>query len=229
MLEFLENCDLNLCSVISFHLVNNQHRQFSGDIRDRYSQSAPISRSESPSLMQNHNTSGRRIQRFMTIMNELIILIEPDDKRYGWGIIRFMARLQDIEKIVMHSKELGNLQTIPPLPEKDDNKSLYIYFDSYRLSSSIALDAKITNSRIGYRNRQQSIVARFQFNDSVRSLVARNNLCKAHKKVLDRKIIAVANLIDVPTSGQTARSACVSKSGHDGNKKSTNQNHHNHR
>ncbi|XP_046918540.2 C-type lectin domain containing ema [Dermatophagoides farinae] len=230
----LENCDLNRCSVTFYQLVNNQHRQYSGDARDRYSQSAPASRSESPSLMQNSNTSGRRMQRFMTIMNDLIILIEPDDKRYGWGVIRFIARLQDIEKIVMHSKELGHLQTSPPLPEKDNNKSLYIYFDSYRLSSSIALDNKMTITRIGYRNRQQSIVARFQFNDTVRSLVARNNLCKAHKKVLDRKIIAVANLIDVPTSGQTTvsqsiiRTGSSSKSSLDSNKKATNQNHHNH-
>ncbi|OTF81966.1 CLEC16A-like protein, partial [Euroglyphus maynei] len=233
----LENCDLNLCSVTFFHLLNNQHRQpFSGD--RYYSQSAPTSRSDSPTLMQNHHTaSGRgRIQRFMSIMNEFIVLIEPDDKRYGWGIIQFIARLQDIEKIAVHSKELSHLQTIPPLPEKDDNKSLYIHFDSYQLSSSIVSDTKsMINPR--YRNnnnnnnRQQSIVVRFQFNDTVRSTVARNNICKAHKKVLDRNVIAVANLIDVPTSQtsiiRAAGASSASKScHHDGAKKSTTNHNH---
>ena len=128
------------------------------------------------------------MSRFMVITSEHVILIEPDTKHYGWGVIRFIARLQDLE--FWSHAHAANQPTTPAIPrkEKDDLQSIYIYFRRYQMSSSM-----IESSY----SRSQSIVIRFSFDDQIRCYAAKQHLTKAQSKVRERKISAIVRIIDL--------------------------------
>lgn len=70
-----------------------------------------------------------KTRRFMVIDFQQVILIEPDARRLGWGIAKFVAFLQDVEVN----------------PDKDDSRSLHIIIrqngaNSY--SKRVLLNAK---------------------------------------------------------------------------------------
>lgn len=139
----------------------------------------------------------------MVITSEHVILIEPDTKHYGWGIIRFIARLQDIE--FWSHAHAANQPCTPTIPrkEKDDIQSLYAHFRRYQLSASMSDPSS--------RSLAGSIVIRFSFDDQIRCYAAKQHLTKAQSKVHDRKISAIIRLIDL-NSYETSSTVPMSSS-----------------
>ncbi|KAF7495280.1 Protein CLEC16A [Sarcoptes scabiei] len=216
----LDNCDLNYCTVTFYQIIPsivNRTRNFGKNQRRSSASSSTVTKSStfmtpsspnSPSISLN-NSSVRKSCRFMAIVSELLILIEPDEKRYGWGVVLFIARLQDIEKILMTVKDFGQMATAPPLPERDDNKSIFLSFTSFQISK-VLMDQKMVSSTSSHQqpfttfrsrlDQNENIIARFQFADAIRYIAARNCLLRSHKKMLDIKITAISRLIDMPIS-----------------------------
>lgn len=201
-----ENCDLNACSV-KFYYPVNQSKSF-GQSRVRKSTnltSIPVNRSSSPSVSSN-----KKVARFMAIIGDLAILIEPDEKRYGWGVIRFIARLQDME-LLSQPQAISQITT-PPIPEKekDDSRSIYVFFRRHLLSSSLT-DMKYSPTISKTLSDSASIIARFSFHDTIRSFAAINNLKKAQKKEIYKKIAAIGQLIDLKPQDNPHLDKCVNE------------------
>lgn len=191
---FSENCDLNACSVKFYYPVNQSKSFGMNQLRKSNSHFSNFA-SGSPS-------SNKKIARFMTIIGDLVILIEPDEKRYGWGVIRFIARLQDMELLPLPQAIAQITTPVIPEKEKDDVRSIYAFFRRHLLSYSLT-DSKYAPSVANKSlSESASIIVKFSFDDTIRSLAAMNNLKKAQKKELCRKMAAIGKLIDLKSTEQ---------------------------
>ncbi len=103
-----------------------------------------------------------KFRRFMVIDSQQLILIEPDTKRLGWGIAKFVSWLQDVEVSA----------------DKDDSRSLHLNIRQCAQNSSrnrVLLNAKfvfddhirclaakqrLTKGRIKARQRKMHQIAR---------------------------------------------------------------------
>lgn len=182
----------------------------------------------------------------MVITPEMLVLIQPDCKRVGCGVIRFLARLQDIEilpnsyaisqvALAMSTSMVGHtFGGLPPMLEKlRDNTTLYIFFRRYQMSTTMANDAAAhlmpvdggTASTASHRRPSNlymststggggglapgnSIIACFNFDDSIRYNTTFKHLSKMQSKVRDRKFSAIMRLIESePTRTSTSAAA----------------------
>lgn len=174
-IDLVENNDLDACLVRFFYPIN-------GNVRMNVDH-------HSTTTTNTNMDTNKRLYRFMVITNEHIVLIEPDIKHYGWGIIRLLARLQDLEfwsPQYAHSKH-----TNPPIGRtlsRDDCQSFIVYFRRYQMSKE--MQPKMVP-------KSSSIVARFSFDDQIRCHAARQHLTKAQSKIYDRILSVIRQMIEL--------------------------------
>ncbi|XP_033121088.1 protein CLEC16A-like [Anneissia japonica] len=93
---------------------------------------------------------GQRQRRFLVMHTHQVILVEPDVKRLGWGVVKFVGPLQDVEV----------------QGDKDDSRSLHVTIHK-RLISSHAKPFPL-------------LAARFIFDDHIRCMAAKQRLLKGN-------------------------------------------------
>nr|CAD7397490.1 unnamed protein product [Timema cristinae] len=113
---------------------------------------------------------GQKIRRFLVIDVIQLILVEPDTRRLGWGVAKFVGFLQDIEVT----------------GDKDDSRCLHITIHR-PLSSSAA-------------NRVPLLSAKFIFDDHIRCMAANQRLSKGRIKARQKKMHMIARLLDLPSN-----------------------------
>ncbi|XP_067005962.2 protein CLEC16A homolog isoform X2 [Anabrus simplex] len=116
------------------------------------------------------NKEGVKIRRFLVIDVIQLILVEPDTRRLGWGVAKFVGFLQDIEVS----------------GDKDDSRCLHITIHR-PLSSSSA-------------NRVPLLSAKFIFDDHIRCMAAKQRLTKGRIKARQKKMHMIARLLDLPSN-----------------------------
>ncbi|XP_033215304.1 protein CLEC16A homolog isoform X2 [Belonocnema kinseyi] len=113
---------------------------------------------------------GQKVRRFLVIDIIQLILVEPDTKKLGWGVAKFVGFLQDIEVA----------------GDKDDSRCLHLTIHK-PLSSSTT-------------NRIPLLSAQFIFDDHIRCMAAKQRLTKGRIKARQKKMGQIARLLDIPTN-----------------------------
>ncbi|XP_041363000.1 protein CLEC16A-like [Gigantopelta aegis] len=117
-------------------------------------------------------------RRFLVIDPVQLVLVEPDNKRLGWGVVRFVAFLQDIEVT----------------GDKDDSRSLHILV--HKPSSSV------------HARPLPLLAARFMFDDHIRCMAAKQRLMKGRIRARQQKMQIIERMLDIAQTdgGDTAGS-----------------------
>ncbi|XP_054722347.1 protein CLEC16A homolog [Uloborus diversus] len=110
----------------------------------------------------------QKIKGFMVIDALQLILVDPDTKRVGWGIAKFVGFLQDIEVT----------------GDKDDSRCLHI---------TIHRPSSIASGSI----RSPLLAAKFVFDDHIRCMAAKQRLSKGRQKARQRKLYQIARLLEL--------------------------------
>lgn len=126
---------------------------------------------------------GGKMRRFLVIDVIQLILVEPDTKRLGWGVAKFVGLLQDIEVT----------------GDKDDSRCLHITVHKPLSSSSL--------------NRIPLLSAKFIFDDHIRCMAAKQRLTKGRIKARQKKMHQIAKLLDLPSNVQPCPSPPVYNTG----------------
>ncbi|XP_022103305.1 protein CLEC16A-like isoform X2 [Acanthaster planci] len=113
--------------------------------------------------------SPQRVRRFLVIDNHQLILVEPDSKKLGWGVARFVGPLQDLEVT----------------GDKDDSRSLHVTIHKRMTTSPHAKPIPL-------------LAARFQFDDHIRCMAAKQRLTKGRQRVRQAKTADIAALLEIP-------------------------------
>ncbi|XP_011498267.1 PREDICTED: protein CLEC16A [Ceratosolen solmsi marchali] len=113
---------------------------------------------------------GQKIKRFLVIDCIQLILVEPDTRKLGWGVAKFVGFLQDIEVA----------------GDKDDSRCLHLTIHK-PLSCSTS-------------NRIPLLSAKFIFEDHIRCMAAKQRLTKGRIKARQKKMNQIARLLDIPTA-----------------------------
>ncbi|XP_021374464.1 protein CLEC16A-like [Mizuhopecten yessoensis] len=121
-------------------------------------------------------------RRFLVIDSVQMILVEPDTKRLGWGVVRFVGLLQDVEV----------------MGDKDDSRSLHI---------NIHKPASSQHTR-----PMSLLSARFLFDDHIRCMAAKQRLSKGRLKARQLKMHMIERLLDIPSDSSSRTHTPVSKS-----------------
>ncbi|XP_022248411.1 protein CLEC16A-like isoform X2 [Limulus polyphemus] len=116
--------------------------------------------------------NGEKIRRFMVIDILQLILVQPDTKKLGWGVAKFVGFLQDIEVA----------------GDKDDSRCLHLTV--HRPASSAGATAG--------NGRTPLLAARFVFDDHIRCMAAKQRLTKGRLKARQRKLHQIARLLELP-------------------------------
>ncbi|XP_076312191.1 C-type lectin domain containing ema isoform X3 [Tachypleus tridentatus] len=116
--------------------------------------------------------NGEKIRRFMVIDILQLILVQPDTKKLGWGVAKFVGFLQDIEVA----------------GDKDDSRCLHLTV--HRPASSAGATAG--------NGRTPLLAARFVFDDHIRCMAAKQRLTKGRLKARQRKLHQIAKLLELP-------------------------------
>lgn len=114
----------------------------------------------------------QKIRRFMVIDVAQLVLVEPDSKRLGWGVAKFVGFLQDIEVT----------------GDKEDSRCLHITVHS---RGSASRNASSPGS-------VPLLAARFLFDDHIRCMAAKQRLNKGRTRARQRKMHSIARLLDLP-------------------------------
>ncbi|XP_038066895.1 protein CLEC16A-like [Patiria miniata] len=114
--------------------------------------------------------SPQRVRRFLVIDNHQLILVEPDSKKLGWGVARFVGPLQDLEVT----------------GDKDDSRSLHVTIHKRMTTSPHAKPIPL-------------LAARFQFDDHIRCMAAKQRLTKGRQRVRQAKTADIAALLEIPS------------------------------
>ncbi|XP_064087079.1 protein CLEC16A homolog isoform X3 [Macrobrachium nipponense] len=114
---------------------------------------------------------GQRMKRFLVIDVIQLILVEPDSKKLGWGVAKFVGFLQDLEVT----------------GDKDDSRVLHLTI--HRKSAS--------SGAIG-RPTTPLLAAKFIFDDHIRCMAAKQRLTKGRMKARQRKLHQIGRLLELP-------------------------------
>ena len=114
-----------------------------------------------------------RIKRFMVVDSRQLILIEPDSKKLGFGVTKFVSLIQDVEVTV----------------DKEDNRSLHITIREQHKPAATGRPAK----------RAIALAAKFTFDDHIRCMAANQRLTRGRTKARQRKMLQIAKLIELGT------------------------------
>ncbi|ESO05726.1 hypothetical protein HELRODRAFT_191365 [Helobdella robusta] len=116
-----------------------------------------------------HNES-KKERRFLVIDTLQLILVEPDSKKLGWGLVRFTGFLQDTEVT----------------SDKEDSRCLQVTIHK-------------PSSNTNVRTRPLPILsAKFLFDDHIRCMAARQRLTKGRLKARQKKMQMIAKVLDMP-------------------------------
>ncbi|CAH8580309.1 unnamed protein product [Schistosoma turkestanicum] len=126
--------------------------------------------------------SGIHEKRFIVSCGQQLVLVKPDSKQLGWGVITFIGPLQDLES---HC-------------DPADSRCLHVTIHApghltYQNSSPGRL-ASNTNSN----NKSPIMVAKFLFEDHIRCMTARQLLSRGKTVVEQTKLRKIASLLDFP-------------------------------
>ncbi|XP_022252132.1 protein CLEC16A homolog, partial [Limulus polyphemus] len=119
---------------------------------------------------------GQKIRRFMVIDILQVILVQPDTKRLGWGIAKFVGFLQGIEVA----------------GDKDDSRCLHL---------TVHHPASSTGAS-GRNGRTPLLAAKFVFDDHIRCMAAKQRLTKGRLKSRQRKLQQIGKLLELPDHTQ---------------------------
>lgn len=122
--------------------------------------------------------SPQRVRRFLVISTHQLVLVEPDSRKLGWGVARFVGLLQDLEVT----------------GDKDDSRSLHVTIHKRSMVSPHAKSTPILN-------------ARFQFDDHIRCMAAKQRLTKGRQKTRQAQMMAISDLLEIPHSSGNYGSA----------------------
>ncbi|XP_066153466.1 protein CLEC16A homolog isoform X2 [Euwallacea fornicatus] len=111
---------------------------------------------------------GMKMRRFLVIDVLQLILVEPDNKRLGWGVAKLVGFLQDIEVT----------------GDKDDSRCLHI-----------TIHRPISGATT---NRVPLLSAKFLFDDNIRCMAAKQRLTKGRLKARQKKMQHIARLLEIP-------------------------------
>ncbi|RUS88412.1 hypothetical protein EGW08_003808 [Elysia chlorotica] len=111
--------------------------------------------------------SRRQERRFLVIDPVQLILVEPDSKRLGWGVVKFVGYLQDVEVS----------------GDKDDSRLLHVVV--HRPQASV------------HAKPLPLLSARFVFDDHIRCMAAKQRLIKGRQKARQQKMTIVERLLDI--------------------------------
>ncbi|KAL1494178.1 hypothetical protein ABEB36_009819 [Hypothenemus hampei] len=111
---------------------------------------------------------GTKMRRFLVIDVMQLILVEPDNKRLGWGVAKLVGFLQDIEVT----------------GDKDDSRCLHI-----------TIHRPISGATT---NRVPLLNAKFLFDDNIRCMAAKQRLTKGRIKARQKKMQHIARLLEIP-------------------------------
>ncbi|CAG9763381.1 unnamed protein product [Ceutorhynchus assimilis] len=111
---------------------------------------------------------GTKMRRFLVIDVMQLILVEPDNKRLGWGVAKLVGFLQDIEVT----------------GDKDDSRCLHI-----------TIHRPISGATT---NRVPLLSAKFLFDDNIRCMAAKQRLTKGRIKARQKKMQHIARLLEIP-------------------------------
>ncbi|EFX79851.1 hypothetical protein DAPPUDRAFT_304370 [Daphnia pulex] len=123
------------------------------------------------------NREGTRLRRFLVIDPNQLILVEPDSRRLGWGVSKFVGFLQDVEVT----------------GDKDDSRCLHVTVHNSPTASTFL-------SSRSPAHRLPQLAARFVFDDHIRCMAAKQRLSKGRIKARQRKMHLIGKLLDVNTS-----------------------------
>lgn len=116
-------------------------------------------------------TEEKQQRRFLVIDEAQFILVEPDTTKLGWGVVKFVARLQDVETA----------------PDKDDSRSLFI---TIHQPSSVRSLTKVRSRPI--------LSAKFIFDDYIRCMSAKQRLQRRRALLRQHKLHCIAQLLELP-------------------------------
>ncbi|XP_071813378.1 protein CLEC16A-like isoform X3 [Apostichopus japonicus] len=125
--------------------------------------------------------SPQRVRRFLVISTHQLVLVEPDNRKLGWGVARFVGLLQDLEVT----------------GDKDDSRSLHVTIHKRSMVSPHAKSTPILN-------------ARFQFDDHIRCMAAKQRLTKGRQKTRQAQMMAISDLLEIPHSSGNYGTAALS-------------------
>ncbi|KAH9495816.1 Protein CL16A [Bulinus truncatus] len=114
--------------------------------------------------------SRRQERRFLVIDPAQLILVEPDTKRLGWGVVKFVGYLQDVEVS----------------GDKDDSRLLHIVV--HRPQSSV------------HAKPIPILSAKFVFDDHIRCMAAKQRLIKGRQRARQQKMTTIERLLDISQS-----------------------------
>ncbi|ETN83630.1 hypothetical protein NECAME_17400 [Necator americanus] len=140
-----------------------------------------------------------RLPRFLVTDRLQLILVEPDSRKAGWAIVRFVGLLQDTQ-ITGDPSDSRSLHVVvegQPSRQKFEKKS------SERLISLIVYDPVPINL-FTFKKRQALLTARFVFDDHIRCMAAKQRLTKGRQIARGLKIQAICDLLGVPRVGSSS-------------------------
>ncbi|BFZ02816.1 hypothetical protein BsWGS_05855 [Bradybaena similaris] len=111
--------------------------------------------------------SRKQERRFLVIDPVQLILVEPDSKRLGWGVVKFVGFLQDVEVS----------------GDKDDSRLLHIVV--HKPQSSV------------HAKPIPILSARFVFDDHIRCMAAKQRLIKGRQRARQQKMSTIERLLDI--------------------------------
>ncbi|KAK0418158.1 hypothetical protein QR680_013405 [Steinernema hermaphroditum] len=175
-----------------FHL-----RKFLHDLRGETEEQLPL-KSNAQALVEVHDCinlsnsdllsctvvieKSDKLQRFLVADQLQLILVEPDSKRMGWGVVRFVGLLQDTQLT-------GDPQ---------DSRALHI----------VVQDVK-SRSR---KDMAPLLRAKFVFDDHIRCMAAKQRLSRGRKNARQFKVNLICDLLGMPKRLQPMTSAQRSSS-----------------
>ncbi|XP_059165361.1 protein CLEC16A-like isoform X2 [Physella acuta] len=117
-----------------------------------------------------YRESRKQERRFLVIDPVQLILVEPDLKRLGWGVVKFVGYLQDVEVS----------------GDKDDSRLLHVVV--HKPQSSI------------HAKPIPILSAKFVFDDHIRCMAAKQRLIKGRQRARQQKMSTIERLLDISQS-----------------------------
>ncbi|THD23083.1 hypothetical protein D915_006021 [Fasciola hepatica] len=124
-------------------------------------------------------SKGSHEKRFLVNYSQQLVLVEPDSKQIGWGVITFIGSLQDLEA------------TCDPA----DSRCLHVNINQPGHLSSVACyePPNGSNQRL---SSKPLLCARFLFEDHIRCMTARQMLLRGREMARETKLRKIATLLD---------------------------------
>uniref|UniRef100_A0A915PI41 CLEC16A/TT9 C-terminal domain-containing protein n=1 Tax=Setaria digitata TaxID=48799 RepID=A0A915PI41_9BILA len=170
-----------------FHL-----RRFALDLRDEEESHLPISSRTDVFVEVNDcinlensdllactiimNEKSEKIHRFLVTDQAQLILVEPDNKRMGWAVVRFVGLLQDTQLT----------------SDLEDSRALHIIVNNV--------------SNRSQQNRAVYFSAKFLFDDHIRCMAAKQRLTKGRQLARQCKLDQICDLLGIARKTSTWRS-----------------------